>query len=489
MDEDTDVAMTHGPPLHIRDPHEGEARYRGDESLRHHVAMAKPRLHLFGHHHSGYGITLVDWKSSAADDTSSNATITADWEPKGVPEQEPLRDEQEAGRQDLLTLDGLHKNEALLHEAMENGYIRTSHGPTSEHPIEKDKNTLFVNACYAHCENKKHTQPPIIVDLELPLASAPNGGAIGSASTSTNPAASAHDNHPSTTATTTKRRTTPCCAASRTQQAPSFPSGANPQEDNRLEQSWRPEENGAEKEQPRSSSWSSKSSPSSAFSSHLRQMLMNTSLESSDDTIWKTEPSNMPRSKTWVPPADGLFNGPPHPTTGNPATSGAYRGWHPGPVASNKETPSAATNSTGNSTGTSTGTSNTNSTRTGTSNTNSTRTSTSNTNSPIVWGPSSRRPSPPSNEPPGKPLPWRPGPVVNNNSNTTPTTNNNNDNNSLNNNSSTKSDGTMTYIAPRPASSQHNKPPPREPTRKRNGKYNFHKNNSNHGHRGWDRPE
>lgn len=178
--EDIDVAITHGAPLNIRDGHEGqgarEHKYRGSESLRHHVAMAKPRLHVFGHHHEGYGITLVDWKSTANISTTVASGGQEPFEVECVPEKELERDEREAGRKDLLTLETL-KDVSMRKDIAQRGYFRTSHGDNDQHPVKKSQNTLFVNACYSPADknHEKHTQMPIIVDLELPRSDAENG--------------------------------------------------------------------------------------------------------------------------------------------------------------------------------------------------------------------------------------------------------------------------------------------------------------------------
>lgn len=102
--------MTHGPPLNIRDPHPDKDEFRGDESLRHHVSRARPLAHIFGHNHGGYDMTLVDWKPAVGGvETESGA-----WKPKGNAGMEPGRDEQEAGREDVLMVKDLGENGGLL---------------------------------------------------------------------------------------------------------------------------------------------------------------------------------------------------------------------------------------------------------------------------------------------------------------------------------------------------------------------------------------
>lgn len=54
--EDTDVLVTHGPPLGILDCHPGSAVHQGDPVLLEAVTRIRPKLHVFGHIHGGYGI-------------------------------------------------------------------------------------------------------------------------------------------------------------------------------------------------------------------------------------------------------------------------------------------------------------------------------------------------------------------------------------------------------------------------------------------------
>ncbi|RMG76005.1 MAG: metallophosphoesterase [Bacteroidetes bacterium] len=55
-----DILITHGPPYGIRDlNHEG--KIIGCEALNHRVWEVKPRLHLFGHIHEGYGDARINY--------------------------------------------------------------------------------------------------------------------------------------------------------------------------------------------------------------------------------------------------------------------------------------------------------------------------------------------------------------------------------------------------------------------------------------------
>jgi Icc-related predicted phosphoesterase len=51
----TDVLVTHGPPYGILDCEHGSAKHQGCKLLLETVQRLKPRLHVFGHVHGGYG--------------------------------------------------------------------------------------------------------------------------------------------------------------------------------------------------------------------------------------------------------------------------------------------------------------------------------------------------------------------------------------------------------------------------------------------------
>ena len=53
--DDTDVLITHGPPLGILDQPFGRGEHAGCELLLKRVEEVRPKLHVFGHIHGGYG--------------------------------------------------------------------------------------------------------------------------------------------------------------------------------------------------------------------------------------------------------------------------------------------------------------------------------------------------------------------------------------------------------------------------------------------------
>jgi Icc-related predicted phosphoesterase len=59
MPAHVDVLVTHGPPFEILDRTK-KGRHVGDQQLLDAVREVKPRLHLFGHIHSGHGMVEID---------------------------------------------------------------------------------------------------------------------------------------------------------------------------------------------------------------------------------------------------------------------------------------------------------------------------------------------------------------------------------------------------------------------------------------------
>ena len=58
--EDTDILVTHGPPMGFNDQVNGKGESLGCYDLKQRVLDIKPKLHCFGHIHSGCGIVPED---------------------------------------------------------------------------------------------------------------------------------------------------------------------------------------------------------------------------------------------------------------------------------------------------------------------------------------------------------------------------------------------------------------------------------------------
>jgi Icc-related predicted phosphoesterase len=55
MPKGIDILITHGPPLGVLDVEYGTQEHAGDPQLLKAVIRMRPRLHVFGHTHGGYG--------------------------------------------------------------------------------------------------------------------------------------------------------------------------------------------------------------------------------------------------------------------------------------------------------------------------------------------------------------------------------------------------------------------------------------------------
>jgi len=53
--ENTDVLVTHGPPFGVLDKNYNQM-HCGCKSLLQRVMQVRPKLHIFGHIHEGYGV-------------------------------------------------------------------------------------------------------------------------------------------------------------------------------------------------------------------------------------------------------------------------------------------------------------------------------------------------------------------------------------------------------------------------------------------------
>jgi hypothetical protein len=74
-----DVLLTHGPPLGAQDQNLKD-EHLGDAALAEAVRRVRPRLHVFGHIHEVYGLTVVSGT------TFANASVwTAVYEPIQAP--------------------------------------------------------------------------------------------------------------------------------------------------------------------------------------------------------------------------------------------------------------------------------------------------------------------------------------------------------------------------------------------------------------------
>lgn len=87
---ETDVLVTHGPPSRVLDRAVGSNGHAGCELLRQRLAQVRPKLHVFGHIHEGYGQVACVAKGERAGETDfvecvNASACTVDYRPTNRP--------------------------------------------------------------------------------------------------------------------------------------------------------------------------------------------------------------------------------------------------------------------------------------------------------------------------------------------------------------------------------------------------------------------
>jgi hypothetical protein len=126
-----DIMITHGPPAGVLDTVVNGGSV-GCEGLFAAVKRARPRVHVFGHIHEGYGALRAEW---GADMTLGGTKVVCD--------EDRVREERGA-------------------------YVDVS--ADSGRPLQFGEETLFVNASVLD-ERYRAVNAPWVVDLDLPVAS------------------------------------------------------------------------------------------------------------------------------------------------------------------------------------------------------------------------------------------------------------------------------------------------------------------------------
>lgn len=166
IENGVDVVMTHGPPKGIMDSITYFTKDRtkletvrvGCPDLFTAVALARPRLHCFGHIHERWGARLVTWRDNAdtppshynAIDNEKSSTITN------------LSRLKESSHDDPETREA---KLAKLQTSERDGCYSTSHCTNDVAPITSGTQTLFVNAAIQGDDHSFHL--PWLVDIEL----------------------------------------------------------------------------------------------------------------------------------------------------------------------------------------------------------------------------------------------------------------------------------------------------------------------------------
>lgn len=147
----TDVVITHSPPLGILD-YTGSKTRAGSPSLFAAVARAKPKMHCFGHIHEAWGAKVVAWRETLSDFPSHFTDVDND-RSSLVESLASLR----AGKFDAPQPSSVTKSRRDKYN--EQSYCDFSQS------LEGDQ-TLFVNAAIeGSCEGKQ--QYPWVVELDL----------------------------------------------------------------------------------------------------------------------------------------------------------------------------------------------------------------------------------------------------------------------------------------------------------------------------------
>lgn len=122
---EVDIMLTHGPPYGILDKVVGGGQNVGCEHLLRADARARPRLHVFGHIHEGYGAVRTDWETKKS---------------------KPLKQDLEQVLEDRCA------------------YVDLS--SSGKEPLKFGDETLFVNASIVTV-NYSPVNAPWLVDLDL----------------------------------------------------------------------------------------------------------------------------------------------------------------------------------------------------------------------------------------------------------------------------------------------------------------------------------
>ena len=126
-----DIMLTHGPPLGVLDQVPPDMNV-GCEHLLRAAGRAKPRIHLFGHIHEGWGAQRGVWGESG-----------------------PKLEDVPTDIEDML------ENRSAFYDVSEG----------ADNPLRFGDETLFINAS-VNTVRYEARNAPWVVDLELPLAAA-----------------------------------------------------------------------------------------------------------------------------------------------------------------------------------------------------------------------------------------------------------------------------------------------------------------------------
>ena len=157
-----DVAITHGPPKGIMDLTRHRER-AGCPDLFAAIARARPQIHCFGHIHEAWGAKLVTWRNNhSSDQPPTHFSAIDNGKSQLIETLAGLRPSKHDTEEDV------ERRSKKLERYAQERCCATSHCDGDEFPLERGKQTLFVNA--AIYNGGKLGQRPWLVDVELPRA-------------------------------------------------------------------------------------------------------------------------------------------------------------------------------------------------------------------------------------------------------------------------------------------------------------------------------
>ncbi|KAH7157948.1 Metallo-dependent phosphatase-like protein [Dactylonectria estremocensis] len=155
IEKGTDIVITHGPPHGIMDM--SNKKRIGCPDLFAAVAKAQPKVHCFGHVHSGWGAKLATWRPHISDKPSHFSDID-NGKSKVLESVASLQGSSFESAEDKKA------RQQKLQRYQSQGSCNTSHCRDDEDPIQPGQ-TLFVNAAIKSDDGL--SQLPWLVDIDL----------------------------------------------------------------------------------------------------------------------------------------------------------------------------------------------------------------------------------------------------------------------------------------------------------------------------------
>ncbi|KAK4187478.1 ser/Thr protein phosphatase [Podospora australis] len=165
IEEGTDIIVTHGPPKGILDITDGRSN-AGCQRLFEKVNETRPLLHCFGHIHEAWGAKVVTWKENSGSEVRTSLTEVDGGSSVEVENLGTLFREM---KWDTEETKGAKKRREERRRS--EGAVRSSHCVGDEVPLERGRQTLFVNAAVGGIGREEvRGQLPWLVEVELERA-------------------------------------------------------------------------------------------------------------------------------------------------------------------------------------------------------------------------------------------------------------------------------------------------------------------------------